>query len=294
MNEHVAALKPANPALDPEIEALVARPLEIVPPALWTAPYVFASPHGGDVYPKSFVHSSRLDALGLRRSEDAFVAELFAAAPRHGATFIAARFPRAYIDVNRDESELDPSMFEGAPAVVPGSLSARVSAGLGVIPRVVRDGVEIYARRLPADEAKFRIEAFYRPYHLALAQLLAEAKARFGAAIVIDCHSMPPLSQGHDIVIGDRHGKACAPALADRIEQALTEAGFRVGRNAPYAGGFTTAHYGRPGENIHAVQIEIDRGLYLDEVRMEKSAGFARCRGALDKFVAQLLSRSPI
>ena len=294
MNE-AASLFPIAAALtgagiDPEVKELMERPYEISRPKSWSAPFVFTSPHSGDVYPESFIASSRLDRLTLRRSEDAYVAELFSSATRHGACFMAARFPRAYVDVNRAESEIDPDMFEeGAAAGAPAS--ARVSAGLGVIPRVVRDGMEIYRKRLPLSEAAFRLEAFYRPYHAALTALLAEAKARFGTAILIDCHSMPPVPQGHDVVIGDRHGIACAPELSDRIEAALKGAGFTVARNAPYAGGFTTSHYGRPNEDIHAVQIELNRGLYLQERQIEKSPDFAGCRAAMERFIAALLGR---
>lgn len=294
MNE-IASLAPFAAALtgaeiDPAVKALAEWPFEIMRPQHWSAPFIFTSPHSGNVYPESFVALSRLDSLALRRSEDAFVDELFASVPEHGACFLTARFPRAYVDVNRAESELDPEMFEGGEAAH-ATNSARVNAGLGVIPRVVRDGMEIYRKRLPVAEAAFRLEAFYKPYHLALSALLIEAKARFGTALLIDCHSMPPVAPGHDVVIGDRHGLACAPELSDGIEAALNEAGFSVARNNPYAGGFTTSHYGRPADDIHAVQIELNRGLYLTDKKIEKSAGFPLCKAAVDGFVAALLGR---
>lgn len=276
---------------NPDIKALMARPFTILEPSKWSSPYLFTSPHSGNVYAPSFIASSRLKRLALRRSEDAFVDELFGAVPAHGACLLAARFPRAYVDVNRADSEIDPAMFEVGYPMPNGPKSARVSAGLGVIPKVVRDGVEIYDKSLPFGEATFRLEAFYRPYHAALERLLAETKERFGAAVLIDCHSMPPVANGHDVVIGDRHGNACAPALSDRIETALKEAGFSVARNSPYAGGYTTSHYGHPAKNFHAVQIELNRGLYLVERRMEKSAGFERCQAAIQAFIARLLER---
>ena len=276
---------------DPDVKALMARPFTILEPSNWTSPYLFTSPHSGNVYAPSFIASSRLKRLALRRSEDAYVDELFGAVPEHGARLLAARFPRAYVDVNRADSEIDPAMFEAGYPMPTGPKSARVSAGLGVIPKVVRDGVEIYDKSLPFGEAAFRLEAFYRPYHAALARLLAETKDRFGVAVLIDCHSMPPVANGHDVVIGDRHGNACTPALCDQIEAALKEAGFSVARNSPYAGGYTTSHYGHPAENFHAVQIELNRGLYLVERRIEKSAGFARCRAAIRAFLARLLER---
>lgn len=279
---------------NPDIRALMAQPFTILEPSKWSSPYLFTSPHSGNVYAPSFVATSRLKRLALRRSEDAFVDELFGAVPEHGARLLAARFPRAYVDVNRADSEIDPAMFEAGYPMPNGPKSARVSAGLGVIPKVVRDGVEIYDKSLPLGEATFRLEAFYRPYHAALARLLAETKERFGAVVLIDCHSMPPVANGHDVVIGDRHGNACTPALSDRIEAALKEAGFSVARNSPYAGGYTTSHYGHPAKNFHAVQIELNRGLYLVERRIEKSAGFARCRAAIQAFIARLLERSDL
>jgi N-formylglutamate amidohydrolase len=284
-----AALTGAN--IDPAVRELMERPFEIQRPDRWSAPFVFTSPHSGDIYPESFVASSKLDAVALRRSEDAFVDELFEAAPRYGACLLRARFPRAYVDVNRAESELDPEMFEGGEGSTRAS-SARVNAGLGVIPRVVRDGVEIYPGRLPVAEAAFRLEAFYRPYHATLSALLDEAKERFGTAILIDCHSMPPVAPGHDVVLGDRHGAACAPILSDGIEAAILDAGFSVARNNPYAGGYTTSHYGRPANHAHAVQIELNRGLYLTEKSVEKSAGFPLCQQAVERFVARLLGQS--
>jgi N-formylglutamate deformylase len=253
---------------------------------------VFASPHSGRIYPPAFLAASRLDALVLRRSEDAFVDELFAVAPGQGAVLLMAHFPRAYVDVNRAESELDPGMFEGIVSLRPAGRSARVTAGLGVIPRVVRDGVEIYRQPLPADEAAFRLEAFYRPYHTALADLVADTKQRFGAAVVIDCHSMPPLARGYDVVVGDCHGEAAAPELSAFIQKRFRQLGFNVGRNSPYAGGHTTSLYGKPASGFHAIQIEINRGLYLDEKRMEKTVGFADCRGLISQFVTQLIAEA--
>lgn len=282
----VAELKAGQ---NPDIGPLVGRPFTILEPADWTSPFLFASPHSGNVYVPSFVASSRLNRLALRRSEDAFVDELFGGVSDHGARLLSARFPRAYVDVNRADSEIDPTMFEARVPEPDDTKSARVTAGLGVIPKVVRDGVEIYNKRLPLEEAAFRLEAFYRPYHAALMRLLGETKARFGMAVLIDCHSMPPVPNGHDIVVGDRHGNACAPELSDRIEAALREAGFSVARNSPYAGGYTTSHYGHPAADIHAVQIELNRGLYLVEKRIEKSANYGRCQAGIKAFIARLL-----
>ena len=275
---------------DPVLSLLLREPLCVFEPAEGNCPFIFASPHSGRLYPESFLGASCLDGLALRRSEDAFVDELFASAPALGAIFLTARFPRAYVDVNRAESEIDPSMFDGPLPLPVGARSARVSAGLGVIPKVVRDGVEIYRRRLPPREAAFRMEAFYRPYHAILAGLVRQAQARFGVAVVVDCHSMPPPSRGHDVVLGDCHGEAAAPELSAYMQRALAALGFSVGRNTPYAGGHTTSLYGKPASGVHVIQIEINRGLYLDERRMEKTKGYAECEIRLARFVAELIS----
>jgi N-formylglutamate deformylase len=254
-------------------------------------PFIFASPHSGRFYPLSFAQSSRLDAISLRRSEDAFVDELFDSVTELGAPLICARFPRAFVDANRAPGELDPAMFD-APLNAVGPRSPRVAAGLGVIPRVVRDGLEIYGTRLPAGEAVFRLEHFYRPYHAALAGLVEQTRAEFGVAVVIDCHSMPPPAKAHDIVLGDCYGEAAAPELIGQTQKILSGLGFSVARNAPYAGGYTTHLYGRPHEDVHAIQVEVSRALYLDETLMEKSAGFASCRDRLRTFAAKLLAEA--
>lgn len=277
--------------VDPHLRALAAEPVTIRGAHAPTVPFIFASPHSGRFYPSSFAESSRLDPISLRRSEDAFVDELFDSVPDLGAPLIAARFPRAFVDANRAPGELDPAMFD-APLVSVASRSPRVAAGLGVIPRVVRDGLEIYRARLPAGEAAFRLEHFYRPYHAALADLVDRTRAKFGVAIVIDCHSMPPPAKAHDIVLGDCYGEAAAPELIANTQKILTGLGFSVARNTPYAGGYTTHLYGRPRDGVHALQIEVSRALYLDEGRMEKSAGFVACRDRLRVFATKLLSEA--
>jgi N-formylglutamate deformylase len=276
---------------DGNLMALAAEPVVIRKPRGQKAPFIFASPHSGRFYPLSFAQSSRLDPISLRRSEDAFVDELFESVTELGAPLICARFPRAFVDANRAPGELDPQMFD-APLSVVGPRSPRVAAGLGVIPRVVRDGLEIYGARLPAGEAAFRLEHFYRPYHTALADLVAETHAEFGVAVVIDCHSMPPPAKAHDIVLGDCYGEAAAPELIGQTQKILSGLGFSVARNAPYAGGYTTHLYGRPHEHVHAIQVEVSRALYLDETRMEKSAGFISCRDRLRAFAMKLLAEA--
>jgi N-formylglutamate amidohydrolase len=246
-------------------------------------PLVFASPHSGRLYPGDLMAAAALDATALRRSEDAFVDALTASAPEFGIPLIAARYARAYVDVNREPYELDQSMFEDKLPAYADARTARVAAGLGSIARVVAEGQEIYRRKLTFADARARIDRVHRPYHAALAGLIETARRRFGAAVLIDWHSMPSSAAAGDarygapdMVLGDRFGAACAPAVARLIEQALRDRGYRVARNAPYAGGYTTEYYGRPHRRVHAVQIELNRGLYLDEAALKPTDGFAR------------------
>jgi len=247
--------------------------------------FVFSSPHSGRHYPDSFKRASRLDELTLRRSEDSFVDELFMGVPQAGAPLIAASYPRAYVDLNREPFELDPLLFAEPLPAYANAESERVGAGLGTIARVVATGVPIYARALSLGEAEYRIETVYKPYHAALERLLREARQQAGLSVLIDCHSMPsPEASLHrpaspqadaDIVLGDRHGQSCDPRLTDAAEEILTGLGYSVARNLPYAGGYCTSHYGRPASCMHALQIEINRALYMDEARIEKTAGFS-------------------
>jgi N-formylglutamate deformylase len=207
-----------------------------------------------------------------------------------GAPLIAARFPRAYLDVNRSPAELDAAMFEGR---LPGALdtaSPRVNAGLGVIPRVVRDGAEIYRDKLAAREAEERLSRLYRPYHAALTRLVEQTHAQFGAAVLIDCHSMPSAAVVPDIVLGDRYGMAASPLLMRYAERIFESRGFSVARNAPYAGGYTTHVHGRPLRGVHALQIEINRALYLDEERIEKSPRFEALRMRIADCLMELVA----
>ena len=258
-------------------------PFRLDRPVRQTVPFLFASPHSGRDYPASLLERSRLDATSLRRSEDAFVDELFAGAVSLGAPLLAAQFPRAFLDVNRSMAELDAGMF-AAPLDVPvDAHSPRVVAGLGVIPRIVRDGAEIYRGKLDSAEADTRLSQLYRPYHRALAALMEETRIRFGVAVLIDCHSMPSALAVPDIVLGDRYGASAAPQLTARAEAAFTREGFSVARNTPYAGGYTTALYGRVASGCHALQIEINRALYLDEDKIARKAVFESVRGRLTR-----------
>lgn len=257
-------------------------------------PLVFASPHSGRVYPDDMMAAAVLDAHAIRRSEDVLVDDLIGHADALGATVIAARYARAYIDLNREAFELDPAMFADELPAFARARTARVAAGLGAIARVVSEGQEIYARKLTFAEARARIEQAYRPYHEALEQLIAEARAAHGFAILIDWHSMPSAAaragrdRPSDFVLGDRFGAACAGALTATVERQLEAMGYRVARNSPYAGGYTTEHYGRPTRRVHALQIEINRGLYLDETSLQPTLGFARLKSDLERLTTTL------
>lgn len=269
-------------------------PFEVLAPQTQTLPFVFASPHSGRVYPKSFLQATKLDSTSIRRSEDSFVDEIFGSAPELGAPLLKAHFPRAFVDPNREAYELDPAMFDGPLPQFVNSRSPRVTAGLGTIARVVRDGAEIYTRKITFQEAQQRIDAYYKPYHATLRSLIETTHKQFGCAVLIDCHSMPsvggPLDQDigaprPDIVLGDRFGTSCARRLTDMIERALSLQGFAVVRNNPYAGGYSTEHYGRPALGLHALQIEINRALYMDEEVIERSPGLNRITQAITTLV---------
>ncbi len=267
-------------------------PYLLMRPARQAMPLVFASPHSGRAYPADFVAAARLDPLSLRRSEDSFVEELFAAAPNQGAPLLAATFPRVFCDVNREPWELDPGMFDGPLPSWVNTASPRVGAGLGTIARVVATGEPVYRRKLTFAEAEDRIRRFWQPYHAALAALIAETRAEFGGCLLVDCHSMPthPAQAANppDFVLGDAHGTACAPRVMRQIEETLQGMGYRVRRNDPYAGGYVTRHYGRPREGVHALQIEVARPLYMDEARIERLPRMDALRRDLTRLVAML------
>lgn len=265
-------------------------PFMLIEPLHRTAPLIFASPHSGRRYPPDLLANTRVGLISLRRAEDAYVDELFAGAAAHGACVLSATVARAYLDLNRDPSELDPEMFEERlPHVMAGS--ARVQAGLGAIPRISGDGQVIYRQKLTAADAARRIAAIHAPYHAKLEALIAEAKALFGCAVLIDCHSMPSSARGAhqpDIVLGDRFGAACHPSVMALAEATLRRQGYRVARNAPFAGGHTTQTYGRPAQRTHALQIEINRALYLDERTLERTKGFARVHADMSRLAEAL------
>ena len=276
------------------IQAPFQIPFEVLAPVEQTLPFVFNTAHSGRVYPEQFLADSRLDAHSLRRSEDCHVDALFAGVTRLGSPLLMAHFPRAYLDVNREPYELDPRMFEGRLPSYANTRSMRVAGGLGSIPRIVGDGQEIYRHKLPVSEAMWRIDTIYRPYHKTLRSLLQQTHRRFGEAILFDCHSMPSASLGletlprPDIVLGDRYGTSCASVLVDAVQQVFERMGYAVARNRPYAGGFVTEHYGNPASAVHALQIEINRALYMDEDTLEPSDQFARVQRDMMTMVADV------
>jgi N-formylglutamate amidohydrolase len=274
-------------------------PFEIVEPAELRAPLIFNSPHSGSVYPDDFLQASRIDLPTLRRSEDSFMDELIADLCNRGFPVVRVHFPRSYVDVNREPYELDPRMFVGRLPSFANTRSMRVAGGLGTIPRVVGDGQEIYRERLSVDDALGRIEALYKPYHRALRRLINRVHQRFGTTVVVDCHSMPSVGVSRDeprrpdVVIGDRYGTSCAALLPDIVEATLTSLGYSVGRNKPYAGGFITEHYGNPASGLHAIQLELNRAIYMDERRRERGPNFAQVTADFAK-LADALAAAPL
>jgi len=259
-----------------------------------TSCVVFSSPHSGRIYSQSFLNRSILNRNAIRSSEDAFVDQLFAAAPTHGAPLIAAQMPRAFLDLNRSAEELDPALILGARR---SGHNPRVASGLGVIPRVVANGRAIYRGKLTMDEARLRIDSYWRPYHSRLKSLLAESIETFGQAILVDCHSMPHEAvalagtlngRRPEIVLGDRFGASASGVIVDQIETAFASAGFTVARNTPFAGAYVTQTYGRPARHQHAIQIEIDRALYMNESTIEPNADFEAFRDIMVEVIAEI------
>ncbi len=261
------------------------------------APVIFNSPHSGRIYPSVFIELSRLTAQALRKSEDAYVDELLSSAPSQGAVLMQAHFPRAYIDINREPYELDPVLFNGRLPDFVNSQSLRAIGGLGTIARIVNEKEEIYYGPLTLETAFVRIERLYKPYHAALKDLMESTRTQFGAAFLLDCHSMPS-QQGDkrnwpEFVLGDRFGASCAPEITKFAQATLKALGYRVALNKPYAGGYITEHYGKPDRGIHALQIEVDRGLYMNEETFEKAPGFLKLQGDMGRLIAMLVQELP-
>jgi N-formylglutamate deformylase len=274
-------------------------PFEVLEPAHWRGPVVFNSPHSGSVYPHAFLQTARLDLAALRRSEDTFVDELFVGVVERGYPLMRAHFPRCYVDVNREPYELDPRMFDGRLPSFANTRSMRVAGGLGTVARVVGDAQEIYDQRIPVDDALQRIESLYKPYHRALRRLVSRVHSDFGVAVLVDCHSMPSLTASRDerpradFILGDRYGTSCVPAVTEAVATILRDNGFTLSRNKPYAGGFITEHYGNPSAGLHAIQLELNRALYMDERRYEKLPQFDQLAAVLEG-LADTLAGLPV
>ena len=257
-----------------------------VPPTPW----VFASPHSGSHMPADMRTPPELSKRSLRSAEDALVDRLIEAGAARGAALHIGQVSRAYVDLNRAPDELDPGLIQG---LAPGRpVSMRAAAGYGVIPRLSGDGRVLNAERLSSAQAEARIAAWHTPYHAELARLMTAAKAAHGRGVLVDWHSMPAARDvnGPQVVIGDRHGEACAPDLTRRLAALFAREGWRVALNAPYAGGWSTQSWGRPADGFEAVQIELDRGLYLDPVTLRPGTGWARCKAGVERVIADLLS----
>ncbi|HVT54080.1 MAG TPA: N-formylglutamate amidohydrolase [Dongiaceae bacterium] len=296
------ALREEAPA-EPLAETAPAETFEVVRPAKLVTPLVVASPHSGNDYSRSFLDLAKLDHATLRLSEDCYVDELVGTAPGHGVPLLKALFPRTYVDANREALELDPQMFEDALPAGAVTDSPRVAAGLGSIPRLAANDREIYGAKLPFAEAERRLETCYRPYHKALAALIAENRERFGGCLLIDCHSMPSVG-GHgerdagrnrvDFVLGDCFGASCSESVTAAVERCLRAEGANVRRNNPYSGGYVTQHYGRPTEGIQVLQIEINRSIYMDEQTLERLPHFRETARRMDRLIALLAREAPV
>ncbi|MEO1918332.1 MAG: N-formylglutamate amidohydrolase [Paracoccaceae bacterium] len=261
-----------------------------------TSCVIFSSPHSGSDYHASFLAATQLDSLAIRSSEDAFVDELFMDAPSNGAHLLAAHAPRAFIDLNRAADELDPALIRGVKRP---PRNARITAGLGIIPRVVGNGHVIRSGKMSLTEAQERIANYYAPYHDCLRNVVDAQKDAHGMAILLDCHSMPQKSldaaplvdkKTPDIILGDRFGGSCDRWIVDAIAGIFASSGLVVARNAPFSGGYITRHYGRPSKGVHAVQIEINRALYMNEARIERGDNFGEFQKTLSK-ITRLLAR---
>ena len=288
--------------IESEIASLtsdLSPPYACVAPLVLTSPLIFCSPHSGRTYTKPFRASAILDAIALRKSEDAYVDMLFGCAPKFGAPLLAALFPRAYLDANREPNELDPHLIDGPLPATANTQSARVIGGLGVVPRVVADGEPIYGAKMPWAVAEARLQYLYQPFHNALAGLLQHTADRFGAAVLVDCHSMPSAAGGNaqsrrpHFILGDRFNTSCDPTITQMVSRFLTREGYDVQLNRPYAGGFITEHYGKPVMSVHALQIEVNRGLYLNEERVEPNGNFESVRALIERLVRHMAEEIP-
>lgn len=260
-----------------------------------TSPFVFASPHSGEEVPQDMLDTIAIDAVTLKQSQDCRVDELFSTVPSHGVPLLAARYARTYVDLNRYEGEVDATMFHPRPEVA--GQCERVEIGLGVIPRIVTADISIYEQAIPIEHIEMRLDRAYHPYHARLKQLLDDTREKVGKAILIDCHSMPSNLFGWnkrntlpDVVLGNCRGRSCSSDLILKAEEFLKDLGLKVRRNVPYAGGYCTQYYGQPDRGIHALQIELNRGLYMNEDNREPNENFAELKQKLSVFSERLIA----
>lgn len=276
---------------------LFADPFTLTLPAKWAAPVLFTSPHSGSTYPAAVLDAIDANLMSLRQTEDAYIDALFSEVPKLGGALMVAHYARIVTDLNRDARELDPEMFSNGPPRPCGLPTPRVEAGLGCLPKISARGEHIYARKLSREEGEARLAQIHDPYHGTLGGLLQQLRQEQGRAVLIDCHSMPSRQPGQrklaDIILGDRFGASCHAKLTSRVERTFREAGLTVARNAPYAGGYTTRRYGRPKHGVHALQIEINRDLYMNEETLERHAGFSKLKDILRRVSAEILNLAP-
>ena len=259
-------------------------------------PLVFDSPHSGTEYPADFRYACPFEIL--RMAEDTWVDELYGAAPEHGATLIGALFPRSYLDANRHPADIDEALLD---APWPGEVrpSEKTKRGQGLVRRFARPGLRVYDRKLGVAEMQHRIGTYYEPYHAALQEAVDRLHAKFGVVWHINCHSMPergnemssdPGALRADFVLGDRDGTTCDGTLTDFVRRILTGRGYEVKVNDPYKGVELVRRHGRPAENRHSLQIEVNRRLYMDEKRIVKSDNFANLAADIAHLIEALAS----
>jgi N-formylglutamate amidohydrolase len=279
-------------------EPLPDTPFFRVGPARPASPVVLSVPHAGRAYRSELLKSARVPKSALEALEDRLVDRLVWRAVQDGAAAVVALAPRAEIDLNRDEREIDPAQVAPPPpasAVLP---SARTRGGLGLIPSRIAGSGAIWLRRLGQDELRRRVETIHRPFHQAIAEALAAARDRFGVAILLDCHSMPPRAAPPGaapmplLVFGDRHGTSIAPALLEAAIAAADRMGYSSACNSPYAGGYVVSRHGAPAANCHALQIEIDRSAYLDPTLKAPGPGFDRAARLLAAIAAAVADQA--
>ena len=263
-------------------------------------PIVVTSPHSGRYYPENFLQASRLSAHDLRQSEDMYVDDLFGDAPNFGVLMISARYPRSFVDLNRSPNEIDPDLVADDLPVHREQSLPRVQAGLGTIPRIVAEDTPIYEDKLALADIRQRLQDIYHPFHSNLEAEISTLRDDYGATLLVDAHSMPSLATRNtaprnrsaqiDIVLGTCHGRSCSDRVTDFISQYFRRSGYTIALNRPYAGGYITSHFGRPSDRNHAVQIEINRALYMNEASYEKSPNFESLKTDLTGLIAALSS----